>query len=88
MNRVVVLTNHLSGTVTKTIVEKEPKFLTPTQLRVLQLSAEGYSCKDSAAIMGIVTETVKHHRTALMRRLDAENIAHAVYIGLKTAIIV
>lgn len=56
--------------------------LSPKQLSVLRLLAQGLERKEIAARMGIGEETVKSHMTEVRRKLGARTSAQAVAIGL------
>jgi DNA-binding NarL/FixJ family response regulator len=49
--------------------------LTPRQMEILQLIAEGYATKQIAALLSIAKKTVEMHREALMDRLEIRKIA-------------
>jgi LuxR family quorum sensing-dependent transcriptional regulator len=61
--------------------------LTPQQLKVLQLYAEGYTEKMIASKLAISTHWVHEMGKRLRGRLGARNTAHAVAIGLRDGII-
>jgi DNA-binding CsgD family transcriptional regulator len=52
--------------------------LTPRQLDVLQLAAEGLTYKEVAHRLGIQRQTVKMHLMGAMAALNALNTVHAV----------
>ncbi len=56
--------------------------LSPKQLTVLRLLAQGLERKEIAEKMGIGEETVKSHTTEVRRKLGARTSAQAVAIGL------
>jgi DNA-binding NarL/FixJ family response regulator len=56
--------------------------LSPKQLTVLRLLAQGLERKEIAEQMGIGEETVKSHTTEVRRKLGARTSAQAVAIGL------
>jgi two-component system response regulator DevR len=56
--------------------------LSPKQLAVLRLLAQGLERKQIAERMGIGEETVKSHMTEVRRKLGARTSAQAVAIGL------
>jgi DNA-binding NarL/FixJ family response regulator len=60
--------------------------LTPRQLQVLRLIAEGKTTKAIARLLGVSVKTVETHRAQLMDRLDIHDVAglvrHAIRIGL------
>jgi DNA-binding NarL/FixJ family response regulator len=62
--------------------------LTPRQREILQLIAEGKSTKQIALLLKISAKTVESHRTQLMKRLHAKDVAslvrHALRLGVVT----
>jgi DNA-binding NarL/FixJ family response regulator len=56
--------------------------LSPKQLTVLRLLAQGLERREIAEQMGIGEETVKSHTTEVRRKLGARTSAQAVAIGL------
>lgn len=62
--------------------------LTPRQLEVLRLIADGKTTKDIARTLKISVKTVESHRAQLMDRLDIHDVAglvrHAIKMGLVT----
>ena len=61
--------------------------LTPRQLEVLRLVAEGYSTKQIALELGISAKTVETHRAQLTERLDIHHVAGLVRYALEAGII-
>ncbi|MGI9069265.1 MAG: response regulator [Pyrinomonadaceae bacterium] len=61
--------------------------LTPRQLEVLILIAEGYSTKDIARALGISVKTVETHRAQLMERLGIHDVAGLVRYAIRTGIV-
>lgn len=61
-------------------------WLSPRQLEVLRLIAEGYSTKRISSTLGISATTVKSHRKSIMEKLDIHDkvllTRHAIRIGL------
>lgn len=64
----------------------QPQRLTPRQLEILTLIAEGYSTKDIAGALSISVKTVESHRAKLTERLNIYDVAglvrYAIRIGL------
>jgi DNA-binding NarL/FixJ family response regulator len=52
--------------------------LTPRQMDVLRLLAEGYSNKRIATTLGLSEKTVKTHLASIFRLLDADSRTHAI----------
>ena len=61
--------------------------ITRRQREILQLYADGLSTSAVSARLGLGVETVRTHTKALFARLGANDRAHAVAIGLRTALI-
>ena len=63
------------------------KDLTPRELEVLELVADGSRNQDIAKKLFIAEETVKMHVISIMQKLDAESRTQAVSIALRRGII-
>jgi two-component system NarL family response regulator len=61
--------------------------LTPRELEVLGLVADGKSNKEVAASLFITEGTVKSHLIAILRKLDAADRTQAVTIALKRGLL-
>jgi DNA-binding NarL/FixJ family response regulator len=61
--------------------------LTPTEVRVLRLVAEGNSNKEIAVQLSTSEDTVKGQVRNILSKLDAKDRTHAAMIGLKRGII-
>ena len=57
--------------------------LSPREVEVLQMVAEGYSNKEIAGHFGLTEHTIKNHLTGIMRKLGARDRAHAVVLALR-----
>ena len=62
-------------------------YLTPAELQVLQLTADGLTDQQVGERIGIAWQTVRHHQTAIRRRLGALTRAQAVAIALREGLI-
>lgn len=85
----IYLTPLITKDVITTLIEPAPKpavKLTPRQLEVLRLIAEGRRMKEIAAILHLSTRTVETHKYEMMRSLGVESTAelvrYAIQIGL------
>jgi len=67
--------------------EPAPAELTPRQLEVLTLIAEGHSTKDIAKHLSISVKTVETHRAQLMDRLNIHDIASLVRYAIKMGLV-
>lgn len=61
--------------------------LTPKELEILTLIAEGNSNKQIAGHLGISDQTIKNHVSAILRKINANYRAHAVYIAVRDGLI-
>jgi DNA-binding NarL/FixJ family response regulator len=61
--------------------------LTPRQLEVLALIANGKSTKDIARALSISAKTVETHRAQLMERLQIYDVAGLVRYAIKTGLV-
>ncbi len=55
--------------------------LTARQLEVLTLVAKGLSTKGIGEQLALSAKTIENYRSAILRRLDARNLAHAVTVA-------
>jgi len=61
--------------------------LNERQVQVLQLFSEGYSYKDIAEELNISPATVRAVRAAIIGKLAATNITHAVVKAIKLGVL-
>jgi DNA-binding NarL/FixJ family response regulator len=61
--------------------------LTPRQVEVLQLTAEGLTAEEIAGRLGIGRETVRTHLKQVFGALEVHDRAQAVAVGLRNALI-
>lgn len=61
--------------------------LTPREIEVLQLLAEGSSSKDTASRLGVSLSTVEAHRANIMRKLNLHSVADLVRYAIRNKII-
>ena len=61
--------------------------LTPAEVRVLRLIAEGHANKEVAAQLSLSEETVKGQVSNILAKLNAKDRTHAAMIGLRRGII-
>ena len=61
--------------------------LTPRELQVLQLVAEGKTTKEVAALLGVSFKTAESHRTRIMEKLDIHETAGLVRYAIRKGII-
>lgn len=68
-------------------VSAEPPVLTPRELEVLHMMAEGAANKNIAWKLGISEHTVKFHVASILSKLNAGTRAEAVAIGMRKGMI-
>lgn len=61
--------------------------LSPAEIRVLRLIAEGYANKEIGAQLAISEETIKSQVRSILSKLNANDRTHAALIGLRRGII-
>jgi DNA-binding NarL/FixJ family response regulator len=61
--------------------------LSPAEIRVLRLIAQGEANKEIASHLSLSEETVKRHVSTIMSKLGAKDRTHAAMIGFKRGII-
>ena len=61
---------------------RDTQRLSAREREILQLVAEGHTCKAIAAKLGIGARTVETHRRRLMRRVGARTAAQLVRLAL------
>jgi DNA-binding NarL/FixJ family response regulator len=91
----VTLPSELAGTLISADLRPTPQLaattsnqpLTPRELEVLGMLAEGSGNKIVAARLGISEHTVKTHVASILSKLDAGTRAEAVAIGLRQGLI-
>ena len=69
----------------QTVASTQP--LTPREIEVLGMLAEGLANKNVAARLGISEHTVKTHVASILTKLDAYSRAEAVAIGARQGLI-
>jgi len=61
--------------------------LTPRQLEILQLLAEGKSSKEVAVALNISVKTAETHRSNIMRRLDLHSVSELVRYAIRNHVV-
>jgi DNA-binding NarL/FixJ family response regulator len=57
--------------------------LLPQEKNCLFYAAHGYCTKGTAKLLQCEASTVKHYRQEVLRKLGCDNMAHAVFVGIK-----
>jgi len=65
----------------------EVEKLSPRQLQVLRLIAEGHSSPEIALRLRVTESTVETHRNETMKRLGAHDVAHLVRLAIRAGVI-
>lgn len=73
--------------VRKGLLKYKPVSLTPREMEVLQLIAEGKANKETAVELGIGMKTVEKHRDHLMKKLDIHDTAGLTRYAIGAGII-
>jgi DNA-binding NarL/FixJ family response regulator len=60
--------------------------LTPRELQVLRLIAEGKSSKEIAVMLGLGLQTVRSYRKTMMRKLNVSNVAGLTQLALTNGV--
>ena len=63
------------------------KVIAHRRIEVLKLTSQGYSRKDIADKLCYEEATIKRDRTAMVKKLGARNICHAITLGFKRGIL-
>jgi DNA-binding CsgD family transcriptional regulator len=66
---------------------EQPTTLTPRELTVLKLMADGLTTKEIAASLGITFKTVSSHRTHILGKLGVHETVLAVRWAIRTGLI-
>lgn len=61
--------------------------MTPREMEVLQLLAEGKSMKQIALSLSLSIKTIESHRTRIMQKIDVSNIADLTKYAIREGII-
>jgi DNA-binding NarL/FixJ family response regulator len=67
--------------------QKPGGVMTQRERELAILLADGYSTKEAAAVLGISTKTAETHRSSIMRKLGARNVADVVKYCLRNRLI-
>jgi DNA-binding NarL/FixJ family response regulator len=89
---------HFTANMAETILDGYRKFphtdpqnsctrLTPRQLEILQLLAEGKSSKEVAVTLNISVKTAETHRSNIMRRLDLHSVSELVRYAIRNHVV-
>ena len=68
-------------------IESQAEALTEREIEILKLIAEGFSNKEIGSKLFISHRTVDTHRTNLMKKLNANNIAGLISYAIKNGLV-
>ena len=77
----------LTGGGEETTLDASDQILTPREIEVLRMIAEGLGNKEIASKLGISDHTVKFHTSSIFAKLGASNRAEAVTLGIREGLI-
>ena len=77
----------LTGGGEETTLDASDRILTPREIEVLRMIAEGFGNKEIASKLGISDHTVKFHTSSIFAKLGAANRAEAVTLGIREGLI-
>ena len=81
------LLEHYRSSLNRPPDEAKPARLTPREMEVLQLIAEGYANKQIAGELFISIKTVEKHRQQLMHKLDIHDVASLTRYAIAKGVI-
>jgi DNA-binding NarL/FixJ family response regulator len=61
--------------------------LTPREIEVVKLLAEGKSNKEVASTLGVSTRTIESHRTHIMHKMNFASFSELIRFALRTNLV-
>ena len=83
----VVLGERVVATAAPAAEVQEGTALTPRELEVLRLVAQGLGNKEIAELLAISTHTVKYHLAAVLDKLGVRSRTEAVSVGIRRGLV-
>ena len=83
----VVLSERVIATAAPATVPREGAALTPRELDVLRLVAQGLGNKEIAAELDLSAHTVKYHLASVLAKLGVRSRTEAVSRGIRTGLL-
>jgi DNA-binding CsgD family transcriptional regulator len=83
----VVVSERVIATAATATVPREDAALTPRELEVLRLVAQGLGNKEIAAELELSTHTVKYHLASVLAKLGVRSRTEAVSRGIRTGLL-
>lgn len=81
------IAKNISATQTPLQANAPTAQLTPRQIEVLRMVAQGFSSKEIARALDLSIKTVDTHRTSLMKQLDIHEVTGLVRYAIRTGLI-
>ena len=78
---------HFTGADEQPELDSSDQLLTPREIEVLRMIAEGLGNKEIASKLKISDHTVKFHISSIFAKLGASNRAEAVTLGIRLGVI-
>jgi DNA-binding NarL/FixJ family response regulator len=63
---------------TEQIIKEKQNWITPHELRIVEMMADGWSSKEIADKMGNALKTIEVHRHNILKKTKCKNTAHLV----------
>jgi DNA-binding NarL/FixJ family response regulator len=80
--------SRLAASITEALKVRRPLVkLTPRQLQVLQMVAEGYRTREIASRLELSVKTVETHRGEIMKRLDLHDVVSLVRYAMRVGLV-
>ena len=83
----VVVSERVIATAAPATVPREGAALTPRELDVLRLVAQGLGNKEIAADLDLSTHTVKYHLASMLAKIGVRSRTEAVSRGIRTGLL-
>ena len=83
----VVVSERVIATAAPAVVPREGAALTPRELDVLRLVAQGLGNKEIAAELDLSAHTVKYHLASVLAKLGVRSRTEAVSRGIRTGLL-
>ena len=61
--------------------------MTPREVEIIRLLAEGKSNKEIAALLGIAVRTIETHRSKIMLKLGLHSLAELIHYAMRHKIV-
>jgi DNA-binding NarL/FixJ family response regulator len=84
---------HFPPNLTKPPTFVKPRSFSPMnklnyrEIQLINYSAQGYTAKEVARLTGLESRTIEAYMNTIRKKLNAKNIAHAIYIACEKEVI-